>query len=58
MKPLVMDARAAHETIPLVCLSHIQKIMEAINELLGTSVNIVDPLLFHLHCTISYIYIT
>jgi transcriptional regulatory protein LevR len=51
-----MDARAARETIPLVCLGHIKKIMEAINDLLGMSVSTAHPLslLVHLHCTIWY----
>jgi hypothetical protein len=47
-----MDAQAAHETIPFDCLGHIQKIIEAINELFRTSVNIVYPFSVHLHCTI------
>ena len=47
---LALYVRAAHETILLVCLGHIQKIMQAINELLGTSVNFVQPLPVHLHC--------
>ena len=47
---LAVYARAVHETILLVCLGHIQKIMQAINELLGTSVSFVHPLPVHLHC--------
>ena len=47
---LALYARAAHEPLLLVCLGHIQKIVQAINELLGTSVSFVHPLLVHLHC--------
>ena len=47
---LAVYARAAYETILLVCLGHIQKIMQAINELLGTSVSFVHPLSVHLYC--------
>jgi hypothetical protein len=46
---LAISTRAAHETIPHVCLGHIQKIMQAINELVGMSVSIVHPLPVHLH---------
>ena len=47
---LALYVRAAHETILLVCLGHIQKIVQAINELLGTSVSFVHPLPVHLNC--------
>ena len=47
---LAVHARAAYETILLICLVHIQKIMQAINELLGTSISFVHPLPVHLHC--------
>jgi hypothetical protein len=40
--PTIITARATYETISLVCFDRIQKIMQAINELLGTSVSIVD----------------
>ena len=46
---LALYARTADETILLVCLGHIQKIVQAINELLGTSVSFVHPLPIHLH---------
>jgi len=41
---LAVYAWAAHETILLVCLGHIQKMMQAINEFLGISVGFV-----HIH---------
>jgi len=47
---LALYARAAHETILLVCLGHIQKIVQVINELFGTTVSFVHPLLVHLYC--------
>jgi len=47
---LAIFAWAAHESILLVCLSHIQKIMQAINKLLEMSVNIAHPLPVHLPC--------
>jgi hypothetical protein len=52
-----MDARVAHETIPFVCLGHIQIIMEAINELHGMLVSIVHPIVgpSALHDMVFYI---
>ena len=47
---LALYARAEDETILLVCLGHIQKIVQAINEFLGTSVNFVHPLPVHVQC--------
>ena len=46
---LALYAWAAHETILLIHLGHIQKIVQAINELLGTSVSFVHPFPVHLH---------
>ena len=47
---LALYARATRETILAICLGHIQKIVQAINELFGTSVSFVHQLSIHLHC--------